>query len=113
MKIIFDIDGTLTNYNDFIRKKAVPYIKSNYQLEVANINALEIEDIFDIQNQFIMRKFSKHEAHKKKAAIINNFWQRNFVSFFTLRFRNGVKSFFKRIKNNKNGLKWIKTNKKQ
>lgn len=65
MKIVFDIDGTLTNYNEFVKNKAIPYIKSKYQLEVINPNALEIEDVFDIENH----------------AILNDFWYKKFMCF--------------------------------
>ena len=75
MKIIFDIDGTLTDYNDFIENKAIPFIISKFQLKVINKNDLEIEEIFDIEKQ---------DTNKK---IIENFWSKYFFHFFTLSFR--------------------------
>ena len=49
MRIVFDIDGTLTDYNKFVQKRAVKYFKSKYGMEVVNANALEIEDIFEMK----------------------------------------------------------------
>ena len=86
MKIIFDIDGTLTDYNAFIDNKAIPFIIQNYHLKIKNIDFLEIEEIFDIDEQ-------------DKNKIIKRFWKKNFISFFTLKFRKGVKPFFKQIRN--------------
>lgn len=88
MKIIFDIDGTLTNYNDFIESKAIPFIISRFHLEVINKNALEIEEIFDIK---------EHDFNN----IIEIFWHKYFFSFFTLSFRKNIKHFFKTIKKQK------------
>ena len=86
MKIIFYIDGTLTDYNAFIDNKAIPFIIQNYHLKIKNIDFLEIEEIFDIDEQ-------------DKNKIIKRFWKKNFISFFTLKFRKGVKPFFKQIRN--------------
>ena len=44
MRIVFDIDGTLTDYNKFVQKRAVKYFKSKYEMEVVNADALDIDD---------------------------------------------------------------------
>ena len=49
MKIIFDLDGTLTDFNQFIQENAIDYFCKKYHMEVMKSDALEIEDIFDIQ----------------------------------------------------------------
>lgn len=38
MKIAFDIDGTLTDYNRLVLERAVPFYGSKYNMEVANPN---------------------------------------------------------------------------
>lgn len=50
MKFIFDFDGVLTDFNRFIRENAIGYFQKKYHMPVVNPDALEIEDIFDIQN---------------------------------------------------------------
>ena len=50
MKIIFDIDGTLTDFNKYIEKYALPWFKK-YIFNVVNPNGLELEDILDLKNE--------------------------------------------------------------
>lgn len=38
MKIVFDIDGTLTDYNRYVQKRVVKYFISKYNMEVVNPN---------------------------------------------------------------------------
>lgn len=68
MKIIFDFDGVLTDYNRFVQKIAIGYFRKKYHLEVINSDELEIENIFDIQNILEHSGYSAQEANviKKK-----------------------------------------------
>lgn len=83
MKIIFDNDATVTNYEKFIDKHAIPYFRNRYNLEIANPSALEIGDIFDLSKLF-------SDIQTKK--IINSFWiSFRFVQYTLLsRFRSGA-----------------------
>lgn len=56
MRIVFDLDGTLTDFNAFIRTYAVPFFQKKHNLKVVNENGLEIEDIFAISNK-LTKKF--------------------------------------------------------
>lgn len=53
MKIIFDNDATVTEYEKFIDKYAIPFFRKRYGLSVVNPNALELEDIFELKTDFI------------------------------------------------------------
>lgn len=55
MRIVFDLDGTLTDFNSFIDKNAIPYFMNKYGLKVINENGLEIEEIFEINSQLSKR----------------------------------------------------------
>lgn len=83
MKIIFDNDATVTDYEKFISKIAVPYFRRKYHLEIVHPEALELEDKYDLSGKF-------PEAEVK--SILDSFW----VSFryvqYTLlsRFRPGA-----------------------
>lgn len=83
MKIIFDNDATVTNYEKFIDRHAIPYFRNRYNLEIVNSNALEIEDIFNL---------SKHFSDIQTKKIINSFWiSFRFVQYTLLsRFRSGA-----------------------
>ena len=50
MKIVFDLDGILTDFNSFIKQNVVPDFEHKYKLVVINEDALKIEDILDIRN---------------------------------------------------------------
>ena len=83
--IIFDIDGTLTDFNKFISDKSIPYFKKHYHLRVKNPSALEISDIFDIKNTLIAKGFTAREAEKKEKAMLNKYWiSHRFLSFSLL-----------------------------
>lgn len=100
MKLVFDLDGTLTDFNSFIVKNALPFFKNKYGLEVINKDALEIEDIFDIRNQ--LRKnnaISTEEAKYQEKKMIKSFWFSIFFLKFSLgsRLRSGVKEYIKML----------------
>lgn len=83
MKVIFDIDGTLTDFNIFIQKYAIPYFKRKYFWEIINPDELEIEDIFDICNVLMRTGISHQEAVRIKEKILNDFWvSHRFIQFF-------------------------------
>lgn len=96
MKIIFDLDGTLTDFNSFILKNAIPFFKNKYKLDVINQEALEIEDIFDIRNQLLNNNaICKEEAIYQEKKMIKSFWFSTFFLKFSLgsRLRSGVKQY--------------------
>ncbi|MDD3341267.1 MAG: lysophospholipid acyltransferase family protein [Bacilli bacterium] len=93
MKIIYDTDGTTTDFNAFIEKVALPYFKKKYGMEVVNPKALEAEDILDMHNFFIKESGNSIEALNKQKKALDKFWiGPNFVKFSLLsRFRPGVR----------------------
>ena len=65
MKIIFDNDATVTNYEKFIEKVVVPYFRKKYKLEIINATVLEIEDKY-----CLIDKFTNEEIKE----IMDSFW---------------------------------------
>lgn len=100
MKVILDIDGTLTDFNEFVEKHAISYFISRYGMEVKQPNALEIEDIFDMENFFINKYgYTMEEAKIKTKEILKKFWvSTRFVKFslFT-KFRKGLKDYLLKL----------------
>lgn len=97
MKIIFDTDGTLTDFNKFIRNNAYDYFKTEYGMDVVYLDKLEIEDILDMNN-FFLNKYncSLEEAKKYTKEALDKFWINlpRFVKFSLLgKFRNGTADF--------------------
>lgn len=70
--IVFDIDGTLTDFNAYMKRYAVPYFTKKYGMKVVDPNALEIEDIFDMKNFF--RRQHIVDAEQKVKKVIFRYW---------------------------------------
>ena len=105
MKIIFDTDGTLTNFNKFINLNALKYFEQEYGMTIVNPKVLELEDIFDMDN-FFAKKYiiDKEEAKQYTKKAIDEFWINvsRFIKFSVLdKFREGATDFINNsLKNN-------------
>lgn len=101
MKIVVDLDGTLTNFNEFVKNTAIPFFEKKGMV-VVKPNELEVEDIFDMENFFINKyNCSKEKAKKLAKEALDEFWVGfNFVKFSLLnKFRPEVRDFInKKIK---------------
>lgn len=100
MKIIFDNDGTLTDFNKFINENAINYFKKKYNMKVIYPDMLEVEDIFDMKN-FFMNKYgcTLEEAENMVNDAKNKFWiSLRFIKFSLLdRFREGSAEFINQL----------------
>lgn len=99
MKIIIDLDGTLTNFNQYIFDKAIPYFVSKYGMEIKYPDKLEVEDILDMKNFFFKQyDCSEEEAQKMVKRALDKFWiSPRFIEFSLLcKFRPGSKKFLTR-----------------
>jgi len=99
MKIILDIDGTLTDFSKFINDNAISYFKDNYNMEIINEDELEVEDIFDMDN-FFMKKYNCNveQAKKYTKKALDKFWVNlpRFIKFSLLnKFKLGASEFIK------------------
>lgn len=80
--IIFDIDGTLTNYNKFVDHYAVPYFERKYGLRTCDKTALEIEDVLAIKDYFLAKGCPLPEAEKKAGSALKRFWSSPYALMF-------------------------------
>ena len=94
---VFDIDGTLTDYNKYIKDTAIPYFQKKYGLKIINPEALEIEDVFAIKDSYIVEGLSDEQAQTKEIAILNKYWvSHRFIQFALLvRYRKHCVAFIK------------------
>ena len=100
MRISFDLDGTMTDFSAFVHSVAIKHFKRKYNMDVKYPNALEIEDVFDIENVLLCRGFSKDSAKRETRVILNKFWlSHRFIKFslFTP-FRKGVSNYIRILK---------------
>lgn len=96
MKVIFDIDGTLTDFNLFIEKYGYPYFFKKYGMAVNYANELELADILDMDNFFMESKgVSLEEAKEMTKKATDEFWMSHRFILFSLlgKFREGVSDY--------------------
>lgn len=96
MKMIFDTDGTLTNFNEFVEKNAIKYFEKKYGMTVVNPDMLEIQDIFDMKNFFITKEScDEPTAIELTKKALNKYWiSFRFIKFSLFgKFRKGVKKY--------------------
>lgn len=97
IKIVFDTDGTLTDFNKFVNDNAIDYFVNKYGMEIKYPNKLEIEDIFDMDNFFATKyNCNLNVAKEYTKQALDKFWV-NFSCFakFSLldKFRTGAAEF--------------------
>ena len=95
--VVFDIDGTLTDFNKYVREKAIPYFENKLHMKVVDPNALEVEEIFDIRNTFIREGLSEEAAIQREKKLLNKYWiSHRFIGFTLLvRYRKYSSAFIK------------------
>lgn len=107
MKFIFDTDGTLTDFNKFVRDNAINYFEERYGMTVVYPDELEIEDIFDMDN-FFSKKYNcdLDRAKEFTKKVLDKFWVNfpRFIKFSLIgKFRYGASDFINYCK--KSGYK--------
>ena len=101
MKVIFDTDGTMTDFNRFIREEAIPYFEKKYKMTVKYPDKLEVEEIMDMENFFRCEKnCTPEEAKKMVKEALDKFWvSPRFIEFaFGEKFRDGAATFLNDLK---------------
>lgn len=96
MKIILDTDGTMTDFNKYIFNNAIPYFQKKYGMVVKKPDALEVEDIFDMDNFFAEKyNITIDEAKKYTKKALDKFWiSHRFIKFSLLeKFRPALKEY--------------------
>ena len=100
MKIIYDTDGTFTDFNKFIQDEAIPFFVKNYGMEVVYPNKLEIEDILDMDNFFMSElECTKEEAKAFTKSALDDFWVHPRYLKYSMfyKFRNGLVEYTKNM----------------
>lgn len=101
MKIIFDIDGTMTDYHAYIETYALPWFYKRYGLRPIKPDRLELEDILDLQAMLQMRHgCTPSQAERKARKLLDRYWisHRSIHYLLLTRFRPGCRAAVKRAK---------------
>ncbi len=112
MRIGFDIDGTLTNFEKFIFDNAISYMKKNFNMAVVNDNGYDLDEVFDIENQLLAKGYSAIDAAAKAKKILNDFWEKYYPKYILEPFRNGVKENINKLYEEGNEIFIISSRKK-
>ena len=112
MRIGFDIDGTLTNFEKFVLDNAITYMKKKYDMDVVNKNGYDIDQVFDVENQLLKRGYSNEEATIKTKQIMNGFWEGYYPKYILAPFRDGVAETLNKLYEEGNEIFIISSRKK-
>ncbi len=98
--IIFDLDGTLTDYNAYVDQKAAPYFRKQYGWEPRCPEELEIENIFAIKTRLSEQGLSETQAVQSCHDILSKYWiSFRFLQFSVFgRFRLGAGRYLRSLK---------------
>lgn len=96
MKIVFDIDGTLTNFEKFIIDHS-SYLEKKYSLKLTNQKGYDVDGMFEIEKELKNSEFE--DANKQCTIIKNDFWNKYYIQYLMSEFRNGVKETLNRLVN--------------
>ena len=98
MKIFFDIDGTLTDFEGFILKHR-NYIEKKYGFSITNKKGYDIDEMFELKEKFFDQGFSKEVSKAKSEKILNEFWYKYYFNYCVMtKFRKGVKETLNKLK---------------
>lgn len=97
MKITFDIDGTLTNFEKFILDNQ-NYITKKYNIKLTNYDGYDIDEMYEIKNKLIEQNYTEKEAENKANEIMNKFWNKFYLKYLLTPFRKGVKNTLNSLK---------------
>ena len=101
MNIAFDIDGTITNFEEFILKNR-KYIEKKYQLNLNNASGYDIDEMFQIKQQLVEKGISELVAEKLETKIVNDFWNRYYIKYLMTSFRKNIGKITSQIKKDGN-----------
>lgn len=97
-RISWDIDGTLTNFEEFVLKNGSKYMKQKYNMDVVYPDKYDLDLVFDVENVLIQRGYSKEEAKQESDKILKDFWNVYYPKYCLEPFRKGVRETIERLK---------------
>lgn len=92
MRIVFDIDGTFTDFEKFVLKNAPKYVEKKLGLLPTNLKGYDVDQVFDIENQMVKKGVSKEEAALISKKTMDSFWVKYYLKYSLLTpYRTGVR----------------------
>ena len=101
MKIVFDIDGTLTDFEKFVLENSEDYMKRKYGLGIANYNGYDLDEVYALRERFIEEGLFLSDAYWKARKVLNSFWTKYYIKYcFMVYFRIGASDTINKLYNN-------------
>ena len=70
IKIVFDTDGTLTDFGGFLEKYALEYMQKRYGLILKNKSGYDIDELYDLKTQ-----------DGAETSIAKQFWNHHYLQY--------------------------------
>lgn len=90
MKIGFDIDGTLTNFEKFIINNSQTYMQQFHNLQITNPNGYDLDQMYEIEKAFLKRGYSENYAYIQSNNILNEYWKKFYIKYLFKSFRDNI-----------------------
>lgn len=97
MKVIFDIDGTLTEFEDFVLAHANEYMKKNYAMKPVNYDGYDLDQVYALQDYYIKQGSSYEEAAALSNEAMGKFWEMKYLNYILTPFKAGAKETINKI----------------
>lgn len=111
MNIGFDIDGTLTNFEDFIIRNK-KYIEKKYGFTLTNPNGYDVDEMFEIKKKLLEKGLDEELAIKKANDITNSFWNKYYLKYLLFSMKKNISKNIKYLKKDGNKVYIITSRKK-
>lgn len=91
MKIGIDIDGTLTDFSEFIVNNSQEYMWKKYSCKLKNLHGYDIDEVYNLKDEFLRRGWSEPEVQQKVQTIVREYWNKYYLKYcFVLSLRKGA-----------------------
>lgn len=92
--VVFDIDDTITNESDFIRRHAKKFF-AKYGINPVMINpdGYKIEEIYNIEECYLNEGFSAESAASQTRHISKAFWSKYYVKYNLQTIKPGIRKY--------------------
>ncbi len=97
MAVLFDIDGTLTNFEKFVLENGSKYMLKKHGLGVANVNGYDIDQVFALQRYFFDEGCEPIKAKEKSDKIMKAFWNMYYLKYLRTPFRAGSAEMIRQL----------------
>ena len=83
MKLLFDIDDTITNETEFMLKYASGYLKKKFGIDfsVSNPYGYDVSEVFGIRDYLEKNNYSLENLENELKKINIEFWNKFFVKY--------------------------------